>query len=251
MHFFFTKDIPLANAAGISAVPLMILTGLALAGTAVVLMVMTPVFLVLSPILVTAVITSRFLVTGFLASGRLGASAIALFVWLYKELIKKEEYSRSIMHARVRPNEDNIAKLSRGDKPPEEERLPEINKTADEINSTGRDKAEEYKPSEIHKLSQRDHNPAEEDKSLGVKHAEEGPLISEISKILLVEQNSIGSKRSGPGTFKRSHELGFAMDPGKVQSIFMKEYQKVPRVGAFAYKYFTSRDKKYINHFHI
>lgn len=88
------------------------------------------------------------------------------------------------MHARVRPNEDNIAKLSRGDKPPEEERLPEINKTADEINSTGRDKAEEYKPSEIHKLSQRDHNPAEEDKSLGVKHAEEGPLISEISKVL-------------------------------------------------------------------
>lgn len=88
MHFFFTKDIPLANAAGISAVPLMILTGLALAGTAVVLMVMTPVFLVLSPILVTAVITSSFLVTGFLASGRLGASAIALFVWLYKELIK-------------------------------------------------------------------------------------------------------------------------------------------------------------------
>ncbi|KAF8047269.1 hypothetical protein N665_3120s0008, partial [Sinapis alba] len=112
----------------------------------------------------------------------------------------------------------------------------------------GKDKAEEYKPSEAEKLSERDHNPAEEDKSLGgVKNAE----ISEISKVLPVEQNSIGSKRSGPGTLQRSHQLRFAMDPGKVQSIFMKEYQKVPRVGAFAYKYFTSRDKKYINHFHI
>ncbi|KAL0890456.1 hypothetical protein Bca101_014439 [Brassica carinata] len=229
----------------------MILTGLALAGTAVVLMVMTPVFLVLSPILVTAVITSSFLVTGFLASGRLGASAIALFVWLYKELIKKEEYSRSIMHARVRPNEDKSAKLSRGDKPPEEERPPEINKMAEETNSTGRDKAEEYKPSEIDKLSERDHNSAEEDKSLGgVRHAEKRPL-PEISKVLLMEQNSISSKRSRPGTLKRSHQLQFAMDPGKVQSIFMKEYQKLPRVGAYAYRYFTSRDKKYIDHFHI
>ncbi|KAF8047599.1 hypothetical protein N665_2937s0008 [Sinapis alba] len=159
----------------------MILTGLALAGTAVVLTVMTPVFVVLSPILVTAVITSSFLVTGFLASGRLGASVIALFVWLYKELIKKEEYSRSIMHARV-PNEDKSAKLSRGDHiPSEEERPPEINKTVEETNSAGKDKAEEYKPSEAEKLSERDHNPAEEDKSLGgVKNAE----ISEISKVL-------------------------------------------------------------------
>lgn len=89
------------------------------------------------------------------------------------------------MHARVRPNEDKIAKLSRGDKPPEEERPPEINKTAEEISSTGRDKAEEYNQSEIEKLSEIDHNPAEEKSLRGVKHAEEGPLIiPEISKVL-------------------------------------------------------------------
>ncbi|CAH8354009.1 unnamed protein product [Eruca vesicaria subsp. sativa] len=232
----------------------MILTGLALAGTAVVLMVMTPVFVVLSPILVTAVITSSFLVTGFLASGRLGASVIALFVWLYKELIKKQDqYSRSIMHARFRPNEDKSSKPSRGDKPPEEVRPPERNKTAEEIKPSGRDKAEEYKLSEKDKLSEGDHNLAEGDISLGevIKHVEERPLIPEISKVLLMEQNSIGSNRCDPGTLKRSHRLRFAMDSAKVQSIFMKEYQKVPRVGALAYKYLTSRDKNYINHFHI
>lgn len=88
------------------------------------------------------------------------------------------------MHARVRSNEDKSAKLSRGDKPPGEERPPEINKMAEEIKSPGRDTAEEYKPSEIDKLSERDHNPAEEDKSLGgVRHAEKRPL-PEISKVL-------------------------------------------------------------------
>lgn len=70
--------------AGIATVSIMILTSLTLAATAVALTVTMPFFLVLSPILVPAVITSSFLATGFLASGSLGASAIVLIVWLYK-----------------------------------------------------------------------------------------------------------------------------------------------------------------------
>lgn len=83
MHFFGTKGKPPLYA-GIAVVSLMILTGLAFAGTAVTLTVMMPVLVVLSPILVPAVITSSFLATGFLASGSLGASGIALLIWLYK-----------------------------------------------------------------------------------------------------------------------------------------------------------------------
>lgn len=70
---------------------------------------------------------------------------------------------------------------------------------------------------------------------------------------MVVEKIPIVLKCCGPNTStKKCHQFRFAMDAStKARSIFMKEYQKVPRVGAFAYKYFTSRDKKYVNQFHI
>ncbi|ESQ31773.1 hypothetical protein EUTSA_v10005330mg [Eutrema salsugineum] len=239
MRFVGTKDKP-AVYGSIAAVSLMILTGLTLAGTGVVLIVMTPVFVFLSPILVPAVITSSFLATGFLASGSLGASAIALLVWLYK---KEEEHFRYNLHARVRPKGDIGGNLSGGDRPPEKDTV------AGEIKPAEREKpVEEEKPSEKEKLSERD-NPAEEDKSPGVvNHAEEEPtIIPEISKVLLAEQNTVGPQRYGSSTStqRSHHQIRLAMDPTKVRSLFMKECQKVPRVGASAYKYFTSRDKKY------
>ncbi|EOA15077.1 hypothetical protein CARUB_v10028444mg, partial [Capsella rubella] len=224
--------------AGVAVVALMILTGLAFAGMAVVLAVMMPIFVVLSPILVPAVITSSVLATCFIASGSLGASGIALLVWLYK----KEEHSTSTLHARgVRP--EGLNKLAGGDKasdgdkplmedkPPEKDKPEEEDKPPQNDNSTGGEK------------------PAGKDKPLGgVKHAS----IPEISKVMLVEQEPIVPKCCGTRTStKRSHQFRFAMDTTKARSVFMKEYQKVPRVGAFAYKYFTSRDKKYVNHIHI
>ncbi|XP_010485274.1 PREDICTED: uncharacterized protein LOC104763621 [Camelina sativa] len=207
MHFFDTKDKPPLYA-GIAAVSLMILTGLTFTGMAAALAVMMPVFVVLSPILVPAVITSSVLATGFLASGSLGAFGIALLVWLYKYMPLME---------------DKL--LGEEDKPPGKDKPPQIEKSS-----------EGYKP-------------AEEDKPLeGVKHAS----IPEISKVMVVEQKPLVPKCYGPSTStKRSHQFRFAMDAKRARSIFMKEYQKAPRVGAFAYKYFTSRDKKYLNHIHI
>jgi hypothetical protein len=150
--------------------------------------------------------------------------------------------------------EDNLLK---GDKPVEEDKLP-----AEEEKPPQKDKpAEGHKPPQKDKPAEGD-KPVEEDKppqkdkpAEGDKHVEEDmPLggvehlsIPEIPKVMVVEQNPIVPKCCGPSTCtKRCHPFRFAMDANatKARSIFMKEYQKVPRVGAFAYKYFTSRDKK-------
>uniref|UniRef100_A0A8I6XLI2 Oleosin n=3 Tax=Hordeum vulgare TaxID=4513 RepID=A0A8I6XLI2_HORVV len=56
---------------------LLVLSGLALAGTVVGLAVATPVFLLFSPVLVPAALTIGMAVTGFLASGALGLGGLS------------------------------------------------------------------------------------------------------------------------------------------------------------------------------
>ncbi|CAN8251982.1 unnamed protein product [Cochlearia groenlandica] len=241
MHFLATNVKHLVYA----AVSLMILAGLTFVGTAIALTVLMPVLIVFSPVLVPAVITSVFLATGLLGCGSLGASAIAVFFWLYK----KEERSRYNMHTlEARGKEAKSDKFWGRDKSPEKYKL------AEEIKPPEREKTVEED-----KLSEKDKScdkPSEENTPIRViKHVEEVvSLIPEIAKVLLTEQNLIGPKRNVPSnTTKRSHhhQIRLAMDSSKVRSMFMKEYQKVPRVGASAYKYFTSRDKRYKNSIRI
>ncbi|VVB13619.1 unnamed protein product [Arabis nemorensis] len=128
----------------------MIFSGLTLAGTAVVLTVMMPVFVVLTPILVPAVITLSFLATGFLASGSLGASAITILVWLYK----KEEHSKYTLHVREVQHE-RTNKLPEGEKPVAEVKPPQKNKLAEKLEKP----AEEDKPPERNKLAEESYKP--------------------------------------------------------------------------------------------
>ncbi|KAK9104383.1 hypothetical protein Scep_021227 [Stephania cephalantha] len=65
---------------------LLTLAGLTLAGTVIGLAVTTPLFVIFSPVLVPAAITVALAVTGFLASGALGITALSSLTWLFNQL---------------------------------------------------------------------------------------------------------------------------------------------------------------------
>lgn len=58
-------------------------SGVTLACTAVSLAVVTPLFILFSPILVPAALTVGLAVTGFLVAGALGLAALSAFAWIY------------------------------------------------------------------------------------------------------------------------------------------------------------------------
>ncbi|CAJ2629288.1 unnamed protein product [Trifolium pratense] len=63
---------------------LLILSALVTAGTVIGLTIVTPLFVIFSPVLVPAVITVALLTLGFLASGGFGVAAITVLAWIYK-----------------------------------------------------------------------------------------------------------------------------------------------------------------------
>ncbi|KAE9589795.1 hypothetical protein Lal_00021656 [Lupinus albus] len=63
---------------------LLILSALLLAGTIIGLAIITPLFVIFSPVLVPAVITVALLSLGFLASGTFGVAAMTVLTWLYR-----------------------------------------------------------------------------------------------------------------------------------------------------------------------
>ncbi|KAJ4782547.1 Oleosin [Rhynchospora pubera] len=58
-------------------------SGVTLACTTVGLAVLTPLFILFSPIIVPAVLTVGLAVTGFLVSGALGLAALSAFSWIF------------------------------------------------------------------------------------------------------------------------------------------------------------------------
>ncbi|OIW01745.1 hypothetical protein TanjilG_03883 [Lupinus angustifolius] len=63
---------------------LLILSALLLAGTIIGLAIVTPLFVIFSPVLVPAVVTVALLSLGFLASGGFGVAAMTVLTWLYR-----------------------------------------------------------------------------------------------------------------------------------------------------------------------
>lgn len=63
---------------------LLVLSGLILVGTVIALTVVTPLFVIFSPVLVPAVIAVALIVAGFLASGGFGVAAVTVLSWIYR-----------------------------------------------------------------------------------------------------------------------------------------------------------------------
>ncbi|XP_045820043.1 oleosin Ara h 11.0102-like [Trifolium pratense] len=63
---------------------LLILSALVTTGTVIGLTIVTPLFVIFSPVLVPTVITVALLTLGFLASGGFGVAAITVLAWIYK-----------------------------------------------------------------------------------------------------------------------------------------------------------------------
>ncbi|KAK3150187.1 hypothetical protein QOZ80_3AG0229960 [Eleusine coracana subsp. coracana] len=75
-----------ALAAGTAALSLLLLSGLALTGTVLALIVATPLLVIFSPVLVPAAFTVALLMAGFVSSGGLGAAAVGVLAWMYRYL---------------------------------------------------------------------------------------------------------------------------------------------------------------------
>ncbi|XP_031477741.1 oleosin Cor a 15 [Nymphaea colorata] len=68
---------------------LLTLSGVTLTGTLIGLALLTPLFLLFSPVIVPAAILIALSVAGFLASGAFSLTAISSFSWLYKQVSGK------------------------------------------------------------------------------------------------------------------------------------------------------------------
>ncbi|KVH89767.1 oleosin 1-like [Cynara cardunculus var. scolymus] len=64
-------------------VSLTVLSGLTMSATIIGLVLLTPLLLIFSPVLITAVFTFFLILAGFLTSGLLGVSAVFVFYWMY------------------------------------------------------------------------------------------------------------------------------------------------------------------------
>ena len=83
-----------------AAVFLLVLAGLSLSGTAVAFIATMPLFVVFSPVLVPAGITTGLLAMGLAASGGSGLTALSIISWLYKYLTLTKDYLLSYTHAK-------------------------------------------------------------------------------------------------------------------------------------------------------
>ncbi|CAD6343304.1 unnamed protein product [Miscanthus lutarioriparius] len=75
-----------ALASATAAFTMLVLSGLAVTGTVLALIVATPLLVILSPVLVPAAITVALLTTGLVSSGGFGAAAVAVLAWMYRYL---------------------------------------------------------------------------------------------------------------------------------------------------------------------
>ncbi|KAE8694511.1 Oleosin 1 [Hibiscus syriacus] len=62
----------------------LVLSSLTLAGTVIALAIATPLFVIFSPVLVPALLTTALIVTGFVTSGGFGVAAVTVLSWIYR-----------------------------------------------------------------------------------------------------------------------------------------------------------------------
>nr|AAR15482.1 pollen coat oleosin-glycine rich protein [Olimarabidopsis pumila] len=84
------KGVMTAFFATTAAVFLLLLAGLSLTGTAVAFIASMPLFLVFSPVLVPAGITTTVLASGLMAGGTSGMTGLTIFMWLYKRFTGRD-----------------------------------------------------------------------------------------------------------------------------------------------------------------
>ncbi|CAL4928553.1 unnamed protein product [Urochloa decumbens] len=84
-----------ALAAGTAAFSMLLLSGLALTGTVLALIVATPLLVIFSPVLVPAAITVALLTAGFVSSGGFGAAAVGVLAWMYRRYLQTPDQQQS------------------------------------------------------------------------------------------------------------------------------------------------------------
>ncbi|ONL92452.1 Oleosin [Zea mays] len=75
-----------ALATATAAFSMLLLSGLAVTGTVLALIVATPLMVIFSPVLVPAAITVALLTVGIVSSGGFGVAAVAVLAWVYRYL---------------------------------------------------------------------------------------------------------------------------------------------------------------------
>lgn len=75
-----------ALASATAAFSMLVLSGLAVTGTVLALIVATPLLVIFSPVLVPVAITVALLTAGFVSSGGFGAAAVGVLAWMYRYL---------------------------------------------------------------------------------------------------------------------------------------------------------------------
>ncbi|XP_022736886.1 oleosin 1-like [Durio zibethinus] len=98
---------------------LLVLSGLTLATTVIGLTIVTPLFIIFSPVLVPSVIAAALLVTGFVASGGFSVAAIFVLSWIYRYLtgrnppgVAQLEYALMKLASKAREIKDKAEELT-------------------------------------------------------------------------------------------------------------------------------------------
>jgi len=90
------RSAPAAVAKALAAFSMLLLSGLALTGTVLALIVATPLLVIFSPVLVPAAITVALLTAGFVSSGGFGTAAAGVLAWMYRYLKTPPEQQLSL-----------------------------------------------------------------------------------------------------------------------------------------------------------
>ncbi|CAJ1976586.1 unnamed protein product [Sphenostylis stenocarpa] len=77
---------------------LLVLAALILTATVIALTIVTPLFVIFSPVLVPAVITVALLSLGFLVSGGFGVAAITVLAWIYRYVTGKHSVRHKLLN---------------------------------------------------------------------------------------------------------------------------------------------------------
>ncbi|RAL52249.1 hypothetical protein DM860_016098 [Cuscuta australis] len=95
---------------------LLLISGLTLAATVIGLAVVTPLFVIFSPILVPAVAAALLVSIGFLSSGAFGLAAVSVLSWMYQYMTGKNppgaaqlEYAKGRIGTTAREVKDKAA----------------------------------------------------------------------------------------------------------------------------------------------
>lgn len=110
---------------------LLLLSGVTLTGTVIGLAVTTPLFVIFSPVLLPAVLVIGLAVTGFLASGAFGVTALSSFAWL-TNYVRGSRWPEQPEHAK-RPAEETMGHVAKRTKEVGEAELSKAQETGQAV----------------------------------------------------------------------------------------------------------------------